>query len=172
VNQSEQLSALMDGELPVEAQVALSRKVLQDTRCQHTLVRYQKTRRLLQQDRGPDAANIAVRVQAVLTSEPAILAPKMQRKWFDKAPRRFWGLALAATAALFAINLGSHYLLPTVNTLVPISPLVARAPVHSAVQQQPAYLNRYLSEHHAYVGTSHVTQPSAQLTLAAVHYVE
>lgn len=154
MNQQEQLSAFMDGELSTAAQVTLSNTLLQDAKLQQTFGRYQKIRQSLHHESGPDATAIAARVQAALAQEPMILAPKPSLHRLRRIARpRTWGLALAATLALLAIGV--------IPQLLPLQPSTS-PPIAQTPASPPAYLDHYLSEHHAYVGASHVAQPSVQ----------
>lgn len=167
---AEQLSAFMDGELPLDAQIALSQAVLNDPEQQAILGRYQQVRQVLQRrDQAPDATRIAAQVQAALADEPVVLAPQTIRKPIT-ASRRIWPVALAASLVLVAVIGVTPQLTPFLSGSTTTVAQQAEIPPPVLVQRPPAYVNRYLSEHHAYVGASHVTQPLVQTHRVAYHY--
>ena len=175
MNPSEQLSALLDGELPTQAQVTLSQHLLRDPQQRRTLARYQQVRQLLQRrEIGPDTANIAGQVQQALTEEPTVIVPNTQQPATTKAPRRIWRMGIAATVALIAVMGIAPQIAPllTNSTSTPNLAQQNTTTLPAWVQQTPAYVNHYLSEHHAYAGASHVTQPMVQTTLVTYQYAE
>ena len=167
---SEQLSAFLDGELSVDDQVALSQALLRDPEQQGVLGRYQQVRQVLQQqDQAPDAIQIAAHIQAALVDEPAILAPQTIRKP-TRVSRPIWPVAIAATLALVAVIGFAPHIVPTLlNTPTTVAQQESSP---GLIQQPPAYVSRYLSEHHAYAGASHVTQPIMQTNRVAYRYAE
>ncbi len=154
MNTRERISCCMDDELSTDEDMAVSRGVLDDAALSATWARYQQIRRLLQHDNTPDASGVAAQVQQALASEPTVFAPVVQRS--RRAPRRRWQIAFAASVVLLAIGLIPQW-------------MSVEAPDQASLP--PAYLDRYLSEHHAYLGASHVTQPNAGGALMAVRYV-
>ncbi len=154
MNARERVSCCMDDELSADEHMAVSRVVLDDPELSAVWARYQRVRRLLQHDTTPDVSDVAARVQQALAAEPTVFAPVAQR--LQRAPRRRWQMAFAASVALLAIGLVPQW-------------MFVEAPDQALLP--PAYLNRYLSEHHAYLGASHVTQPNAGGALMAVHHV-
>ena len=159
----EQVSALVDGELSIDDYLAASRAVLDDSELNATWVRYQRIRQLLQYDSAPDASGVATQVQQALVSEPTVFAPVAKRP--KRAPRHRWRMAFAASIALLTIGLMPQWM----QTEAPSPDLVS---VPERVQVSPAYLNRYLSEHHDYLGASHVTQPNGRGSLMVAHHVQ
>lgn len=169
---SEQLSAFLDGELTVDAHIALSQAVLRDPEQQGILGRYQQVRQVLQrQDQAPDAIQVASHIQAALADEPALLAPQTNRKSAITTRRR-WPVALAATLVLAAVIGIAPQVTPLLLNTTTTLAQQTTTPSPALVQRPPAYVNRYLSEHHAYAGASHVTQPLVQTYRVAYHHAE
>ncbi|MEM6405679.1 MAG: sigma-E factor negative regulatory protein [Pseudomonadota bacterium] len=168
MNTCEQVSCLVDGELSADDHLALSQSVLKDAEMSAAWVRYQQVRQLLQHDMAPDASGIAAQVHQALASEPTVFAPVVKKP--ESVPYRRWRLAIAASVVLLTIGLVPHWISvqDTQPDLVPIAQVSAPEQGQSA----PAYLNRYLSEHHAYLGASHVTQPNGRDSVMAVRYVQ
>jgi negative regulator of sigma E activity len=170
MNTREQLSCFMDGELSIDDQLMLSRAVLSDAELHESWARYQHVRQSLQHEVALDASGVAARVQQTLVSEPTVFAPmasKSQRTTYHR-----WRKAFAASVALLMIGIA-----PLWMSTQDVQPgLLPGAQVVSLEQQKPqlppAYLNRYLSEHHAYLGASHVTQPNVRSSLMTVRYVQ
>lgn len=159
----EQVSCLVDGELSTEDHLTVGQAVLEDATMHASWARYQQIRQVLQHDTAPDAAGVAARVQQALAAEPTVFAPAAAGR--SRAPRRRWQMALAASVALLAIGLAPHWMAAdSPPDQVPV------AQVSAPESTPPAYLSRYLAEHHAYLGASHVTQPNSGVM--AVRYVQ
>ncbi len=170
MNTREQLSCFMDGELSVDDQLILSRAVLSDAVLHESWARYQYVRQSFQHEEAPDASGVAARVQQALVSEPIVFAPMVSKP--PRTTNHRWRKAVAASVALLVIGL-----VPQWMSMQAVQPgLLPVAQVASSEQQKtqlpPAYLNRYLSEHHAYLGASHVTQPNVRSSLMTVRYVQ
>jgi hypothetical protein len=100
---NDQLSALIDGELPASQTALLLRQLAREPQLQQRLRRYAVCGEALRGIRGHARADFALRVSAALTAEPAhapaaTVHPRLRRYL---AP--FAGLAIAATVAAAAI---------------------------------------------------------------------
>ncbi len=101
-NAHEQLSALLDGELP-EAEVAMAvRRVTRDDTLRASALRYSLIGDALRDELPPGRpADLVARVRAELVVEPAPAARAPQR--FQRVARYGAGLAVAASVALVAL---------------------------------------------------------------------
>jgi len=102
--QSERLSAFIDGELSSSEQDLLSRKLAVDAALRRQLGRYQRVSAHIQRDlqqQQVDATGVAEAVSRRLAEEPTVLAPR--RKGIQ-VPRIALGAALAATVAAVAVG--------------------------------------------------------------------
>lgn len=102
MNEHEQISALMDDELPVAERDALLARLSQAPELADTWRRYQLVRAGLQHE-APYATDLSARVMAALDDEPVILAPralpqaKVVPLWRKAWVRTAGGMALAAS---------------------------------------------------------------------------
>lgn len=104
MNEREQISALVDGELGPAERDALLARLEREPELAQTWRRYQLSHAALQHE-APSATDLSARVMAALADEPVILAPKAlpdnvatHPHWWRKAwVRTAGGMALAAS---------------------------------------------------------------------------
>jgi len=103
MNEREQISALVDGELPPAERDALVRRMEREPALSDTWRRFQLGHAALQHE-APSAVDLSARVMAALESEPVVLAPRalpQQRPlWRKTWVRATGGMALAASLTL------------------------------------------------------------------------
>ena len=103
MNEREQISALVDGELPPAERDALVLRMERDSGLSDTWRRYQLAHAALQHE-APSAVDLSARVMAALDDEPVILAPRAlpqrQPLWRQTWARAAGGMALAASLTL------------------------------------------------------------------------
>lgn len=120
----EQLSALLDGELPDGETELLLKRLDRDPELRRTLSRYSLIGAALRTDGEiPAARAVAARVSAAVALEPALSDARVQRgpRWMRLAA----GLSVAASVAVLAVTFGTA---PARVAAVP-----ARAPAIAAV---------------------------------------
>lgn len=105
---AEQLSALLDGELPPEQTEFLLKRAARDADLRATLARYQLVGDTLRGERVRARPDFVLRVSAAIAAEPALSAPAIVRGRAKAAPVARWlrpvaGLAIAAGVASVAV---------------------------------------------------------------------
>ena len=103
-NAHEQLSALLDGELP-EAEVELAlRRATRDEELRATALRYSLIGDALRGELPPGRpADLVARVRAGIAAGPALAPPAAAPRRFARAARYGAGVAVAASVALVAL---------------------------------------------------------------------
>jgi negative regulator of sigma E activity len=102
---NEQLSALLDGELPPEETSLLLRRLGRETDLAARLTRYRLCGDVLRGERCQPRADFTMRVSAAIASEPALSAPRAAARRPARARwlRPLAGLAVAASVAVVAV---------------------------------------------------------------------
>ncbi len=107
---NEQLSALMDGELPPEETALLLRRLEREPALARRLARYRAMGDVLRGDRVQPSADFASRVSAAIAQEPAPVAPiqPARRPPVLKSLRPLIGFGVAAAVGALAVVLIAH----------------------------------------------------------------
>lgn len=105
---AEQLSALLDGELPPEQTEFLLKRVGRDEHLQATLARYQLVGDTLRGERVRARPDFMLRVSAAIAQEPPLVAPARAAGRAPRPPVARWlrpvaGLGIAAAVASVAV---------------------------------------------------------------------
>ncbi len=102
---NEQLSALLDGELPPEETALLLRRLGRETDLAGRLTRYRLCGDVLRGERSQPRADFTLRVSAAIAAEPALLAPRgaARRPVAARWLRPLVGVAVAASVAVVAV---------------------------------------------------------------------
>ena len=97
---NEQLSALLDGELPPEETTLLLTRLRREPALAQRLARYRLGGEVLRGERVQPRADFALRISTVVAAEPPLAAPPAAgARWL----RPLAGLAVAASVALVAL---------------------------------------------------------------------
>lgn len=127
----EQLSALLDGELPPEETALLMRRLEREPELARRLARYRMCGEVLRGERVQPSANFALRVSAAIAAEPPIHAALPRRRvpgWLKSAA----GLAVAASVGMVAVLVLQRAVPGTLGpaaTVADAGPPAAAAPV-------------------------------------------
>jgi negative regulator of sigma E activity len=107
---NEQLSALMDGELPPEETALLMRRLEREPELAERLSRYRAIGDVLRNDRAQPSADFASRVSAAVAREPApaVSVRRASRPARWRALRPVMGLGVAADVGALAVVLIAH----------------------------------------------------------------
>lgn len=118
-DQREQLSALLDGELPPDRHQPLIDSLARDAALRAQMARYSRISAVLHQDEPPivDASGVADAIHDALQHEPTVLAPK--RPQTLNMPRVALGAALAAGVAVLSIVMAPQMLEPASELSAP-----------------------------------------------------
>jgi sigma-E factor negative regulatory protein RseA len=100
---NEQLSALLDGELPPEETALLLKRLKREPALAARLARYRLGGEVLRGERVQPRADFALRVSAAVAAEPALPAPVTVRPASVRWLRPVAGLAVAAGVASLAV---------------------------------------------------------------------
>ena len=109
---NEQLSALLDGELPPEQTALLLRRIEREPELAARLARFRISGEVLRGDRIQPRADFALRVSAAIAAEPALAPEQVRIGQAPPAPRAaripVWlksatGLAVAASVGMLAV---------------------------------------------------------------------
>jgi len=167
---NEQLSALLDGELPIEQQDLLLRRLERDTGLRARFARFSMIGDVLSDPLlHPGALQIADRVRAEL-EEDAAPAPQTRASRSIGAGLLGAGLA-AAAAVLVALNLNpvrDPVVSPQLAGVAPVS-VVLSDPAPQRANVAPERMTRYLVSHAEYSNSatrqivdSHIVMPAFQ----------
>ena len=108
---NEQLSALLDGELPPEETTLLLRRLQREPALAEQLARYRLCGDVLRGERAQARADFAMRVSAAIATEPALAAPAVDVVRAAARPswmRAVGGFAVAAGVAAIAVLMLRH----------------------------------------------------------------
>jgi len=107
---NEQLSALMDGELPPEETALLMRRLEREPALARRLARYRSMGDVLRGDRAQPSADFASRVSAAIAQEPTPVTPirPARRQNALRRLRPLMGLGVAAAVGALAVVLIAH----------------------------------------------------------------
>jgi negative regulator of sigma E activity len=148
---NEQLSALMDGELPPEETALLMRRLEREPELAQRLARYRAIGDVLRNDRAQPSADFARRVSAAVTREPApavpMRAPARPARW--RALRPVMGLGVAAAVGALAVVLIAHD--PRGAAQEPLAAVTAPTAPAVSVASAPAAALPVASEPASYV---------------------
>lgn len=113
---AQQVSDLIDGELSLEDQQALTQTLADDADVHAQFERMQMISAAIRQngDRHIDASSVANAVRAQLEDEPTILAPQKKRHF--EVPRFALGTALAATVAAISVAIAPSLISQNTDT--------------------------------------------------------
>ena len=130
---NEQLSALMDGELPPEETALLLRRLEREPELAARLARYSAIGDALRGDRAQPSAGFAARASAAIAAEPApVVRPVARAAGLRRRIRPLMGFSVAAAVGALAVVLvsqgprGPETVQPAVvaaNTAVPVVPV-------------------------------------------------
>ncbi len=138
-NIREQISALLDGELPQHEMSQTVERLSEQKQLRDTWDRYHLMSDLIRGDAGERASpSLADRVRAQLEAEPAILAAPKPVNTTPAWVRPLAGSALAASVAILAVIAAPQLLNPEANKGTPQVATAKVAPQPNYVQLAPA----------------------------------
>jgi sigma-E factor negative regulatory protein RseA len=135
----EQLSALLDGELPPEETALLMRRLEREPELARRLARYRVCGEVLRGERVQPSADFALRVSEAIAAEPAVHVAVPRRR----VPARLKsaaGLAVAASVGMVAVLVLQRAVPGTLGpaaTVADAGPAVAADPVVAPVATAP-----------------------------------
>lgn len=153
----EQLSALLDGELPAEQEALLLRRLDSDPDLREKLTRFGMIGELLRDASAPASAmDISRRVSIAIAAEETPSESLGRSGYSSSAGTGYAGAAIAASIALVVMfnlsSIGSTTGQPGINTVVQ-----SVQPSHDhggAMAVDPARLTRYLVSHSQYTNSA------------------
>jgi sigma-E factor negative regulatory protein RseA len=162
-NLQEQLSALVDDELPAAEHALLLERLARDDGLRECLGRYQLMRDVLNNRVAmPVDGRFVHRVMATIDAEPAYQA--RARVAWQRVARPLAGVAVAASVALVAVlalqNLDPDVAAPAPQVASVVAPQNGMVPVREVWERQSvpvgSRLNGYLVQHNEYAASSGV----------------
>ncbi len=138
-NIREQISALLDGELPQQDMNQTVERLSEQKQLRDTWDRYHLISDVIRGDAGERASpSLADRVRTQVESEPAILAAPKPANTTPAWVRPFAGTALAASVAILAVMAAPQLLNPETKGTPDVATVVKVSPQPNYVQLAPA----------------------------------